>query len=53
MSERQEKKRRRILRWEYERALYKWKISEPCKLFFWRWIKWKKSKPILKEREKG
>ena len=51
MSERQEKKRRRFQRWEYQCALYEWQRKEPCKLLFWRWFKWKKNKPVLRIEE--
>ena len=48
MSERQEKKKRYNQKLEYIAAIEKWLDSEPPKILFWRWIRWKKSKPVIK-----
>ena len=46
MSAKREKRRRRALKHEYEDDLRRWIWSEPPKILFWRWRKWKKSRPI-------
>lgn len=46
MSAKREKRRRRTLKREYEDDLRRWIWSEPPKILFWRWRKWKKSRPI-------
>lgn len=49
MSERQEKRRRYNLRLAYIVAFEKWLTQEPSRMFFWRWHRWKKRRPILKK----
>ena len=46
MSESREKKRRYNLRLEYISSFSSWLDNEPPMWLFWRWRKWKKSKPI-------
>lgn len=46
MSGSREHRRRRALRREYEASLREWRASEPPKILFWWWRKWKKSRPI-------
>lgn len=45
MSAKREKLRRLYLRVEYYDNLCNWLMSEPPKILFWRWRKWKKSRP--------
>lgn len=52
MSEKREHRRRRALRLKYEAELYAWKKSEPPKILFWRWRKWKNSRPIWDDYKK-
>ncbi len=49
MSEKQEKKKRYNLRLEYIAAFEKWLTQEPPRMFFLRWHRWKKRRPIWKE----
>ena len=49
MSERQAHKRRYNLRLEYIAQFEKWLEAEPSMILFWRWRKWKNSRPIWKE----
>ena len=53
MSERQEHKKRYNLRLEYIMQFEKWLESEPSMILFWRWRKWKNSRPIWHDIEKG
>lgn len=56
MSQSREKRRRYILKCQYEDELYAWKLREPRKLFFIHWYFWKKKKPKwddFKKRGKG
>lgn len=46
MSERQEKKRRHNARLEYIAAFVMWLDREPPRMFFWRWHKWKRERPV-------
>ena len=46
MSAKREKKRRAALRREYIEDYNRWLRSEPPKILFWWWRKWKKSRPI-------
>lgn len=46
MSESREKKRRYTLRLEYISHFNDWLNNEPPMWMFWRWRKWKKSKPV-------
>lgn len=46
MSERQEKKRRYNLRLEYIAHFADWLDREPPMWMFWRWKKWKASRPV-------
>jgi hypothetical protein len=46
MSESREKKRRYNLRLEYISQFNDWLYREPPMWMFWKWRKWKKSKPI-------
>lgn len=50
MSAKREKQRRAQLRREYEYDLRAWKNSEPPKILFWWWHKWKKSRPVFNKR---
>ena len=52
MSERQQHKKRYNLRLEYIARFNKWLESEPSMILFWRWRKWKKSRPILEDENK-
>lgn len=52
MSERQAHKKRYNLRLEYIEKFNNWLESEPPKVLFWRWIKWKKSRPVWREIKK-
>ena len=47
MSAKREKRRRRALILEYEHDLQRWRMSEPPRILFWLWIKWKKSRPVF------
>lgn len=49
MSGRREHKRRYNLRLEYIAKFEKWLEAEPSMILFWRWRKWKNSRPIWKE----
>lgn len=46
MSESREKKRRYNLRLEYISHFSNWLDSEPPMWMFWRWRKWKNSRPV-------
>lgn len=46
MSESREHKRRYNLRLEYIAHFSNWLKAEPPMILFWRWRKWKKSRPI-------
>ena len=46
MSESREKKRRYNLRLEYISCFSNWLDNEPPMWMFWKWRKWKKSKPV-------
>ena len=46
MSESREKKRRYNLRLEYIAHFGCWLDSEPPMWMFWKWRKWKRSKPV-------
>ena len=46
MSESREKKRRYNLRLEYIAHFNSWLKSEPPMILFWRWRKWKNSRPV-------
>lgn len=50
MSGKREKRRREALRIEYEVDLRMWKNSEPPKILIWKWLKWKKSRPVFDKR---
>lgn len=49
MSQRREKRKRRERRREYTLELRCWQNNEPLKILFWRWHKWHRSKPTLKD----
>ncbi len=49
MSERQEKRKRRIQRGRYYEALNIWRRNRQPMILLWRWIKWKRNKPKLKD----
>lgn len=51
MSERQEHKKRYNMRSEYIARFNKWLDAEPQIVFFWRWKKWKKNRPVWKDIE--
>lgn len=53
MSERQKHKKRYNLRLEYIAKFNKWLEAEPSMVFFWRWRRWKKNRPIWRDIEKG
>lgn len=46
MSERREKRRRLNLRLEYIASFNQWLYDEPPIWMFWRWRKWKRSRPV-------
>ena len=50
MSGKSEKRKREERLWEYKAQLREWERSEPCILHVCKWLKWKKSKPVLKRR---
>lgn len=50
MSAKREKRRRYALRIEYAYALSYWLKREPPKILFWRYRKWKKSRPVFNKR---
>lgn len=45
MSQKREKKRREILKAEYERRISQWVMSEPPRLMFISHWKWERNKP--------
>ena len=47
VSERQEKKRRQNLKLEYIASFNRWIASEPPKILFWRWRKWRDARPVF------
>lgn len=49
MSQRREKRKRRRRFREYMVELQLWRHGEPPKILFWRWHKWYRSKPTLKD----
>ena len=49
MSEKQEKKKRKIQRMRYSLAVDQWRLEEPFPLLIWRWVKWKRSRPKLED----
>ena len=49
MSQKREKRKRRARRREYALELRCWQHNEPPKILFWRWRKWYRSKPTLKD----
>lgn len=53
MSEKREKKRRYNLRLEYIAAFGKWLNAEPPMWMFWRWAKWKRSRPVWDDSAEG
>ena len=53
MSERQEHKKRYNLRLEYIAKFNKWLEAEPSMILFWRWRKWRNSRPVWHDIEKG
>lgn len=50
MSAKREKQRRRQLKLEYEYDLLSWLRSKPPRILFWRYRKWKKSRPVFDKR---
>lgn len=46
MSGKREHKKRYNLKLEYIARYNKWLEAEPPKIFFWRWYKWKKNRPL-------
>ena len=46
MNEKKERKKRYNQRLEYIARFNEWLEAEPSMLLFWRWRKWKKSRPI-------
>lgn len=53
MSERKEHKRRYNLKLEYIEKFNRWCEAEPPMIFIFRWRKWKRSRPIWRDIEKG
>lgn len=53
MSEKREKKRRHNLRLEYIAAFGRWLSSEPPMWVFWKWRKWKNSRPVWDDSAEG
>lgn len=53
MNEKKEKRKRYNQKLEYIARFNKWLESEPPMILFWRWRKWKKSRPIWSYIEKG
>ena len=49
ISQKREKRKRRERRREYALELRCWQNNEPPKILFWRWRKWYRSKPTLKD----
>ena len=52
MSEKKDKRIRRNARHWYEMELYRWQMSQPAKWRFFKYRKWKKSKPVYEFTEK-
>lgn len=46
MNEKKEKRKRYNQKLEFIARFNKWLESEPPMLLFWRWRKWKKSRPV-------
>jgi hypothetical protein len=46
MNEKKEKRKRYNQKLEFIARFNKWLESEPPMILFWRWRKWKKSRPI-------
>lgn len=51
MNGKQEHKRRYNQKLEYIANFEKWLAFEPPKILFWRWRKWKRSRPVWKDFE--
>lgn len=51
MSEKQQRKRRYNQKLTYIAAFEKWLAQEPPRIFFWKWIRWKREKPMMQEEE--
>lgn len=49
MSQKREHKRRYNLRLEFIASFEEWLASEPPIILFWRWRKWKDSRPLMKD----
>ena len=49
MSESREHKRRYNLRLQYIAQFDQWLEEEPKRIFFWKWHKWKKQRPVFEE----
>ena len=52
MSEKKDKRIRRIARNRYECQVYLWQINKPSKWRIFKYLKWKKSKPVYEYTEK-
>lgn len=52
MSQKRDKRIRRIARDRYEYQLYYWQMNKPSKWRFFKYRKWKKSKPVYEYAEK-
>ena len=52
MSEKREKQLRRIARDRYDLQVYIWQMNKPAKWRIFKYLKWKKSKPVYEYTEK-
>ncbi len=52
MSEKRNKQIRRIARFRYNAELYRWQMNKPSKWRIFKYLKWKKSKPVYEHVEK-
>ena len=49
MSEKQEKRRRYNQKLAYIAAYEEWLSQEPPRIFFWRWHRWKRQRPVKED----
>ncbi len=52
MSEKREKQLHRFARKQYQKQLYIWQINKPSRWRIFRYLKWKKAKPVYERTEK-
>lgn len=52
MSEKLNRKIRRIAHFRYNAELYRWQINKPSKWHIFKYLKWKKQKPVYEYTEK-